>query len=124
MLICALKAISKKSGKQDSQKRDNVQADRRLSNYTGYNIKAALRTWQVSLGGVMAKQHVYNEAGGEIVAGRRRVTGVISPSDQVHCKITRGTEYRGEMQSYWQKQSSNDASRRPQDSLIFWTMAR
>lgn len=48
----------------------------------------------------MAKQHVYNEARREIVAGRRRVTGVISLSDQVCCKLTQGAKYGGEMQRY------------------------
>lgn len=48
----------------------------------------------------MAKQHVYNEAGRERLAGRHRVTGVISSCDQVCGKITQGAECGGEMQRY------------------------
>lgn len=48
----------------------------------------------------MAKQHVYNEAGRESLAGRRQVTGVISPCDQVCCKLPQGAIYEGEMPRY------------------------
>lgn len=38
----------------------------------------------------MAKQHVYNEAERETLAGRLGVAGVISPCDQVCCTLTKG----------------------------------